>query len=228
MSANLPMLGFADPVSSWSHLLGAGVFLIVVLCLLRRNAGRALPLVVFGAATVFLLSMSGVYHLLDEGSAARPILRQLDHSGIYVLIAGTLTAVHLILLRGRWRWVMIVVAWTVCVLGVTLKAVFFDETPEWLSLALYLGMGWLGLVTTVRLGYLHGWRFVSLLIGGGLVYTLGAVLDYLRVPVLLPGVVGAHELFHVAVLTALGLHWAFIRRALRHAAAEVAPAGPGD
>ncbi|RKY17554.1 MAG: DNA-binding protein [Planctomycetota bacterium] len=217
MPDNVSLLGFADPVSSWSHLLGAAVFLGLTLRLLRRygsDALRVAAVLLLGVSSVFLLSMSGVYHLLEEGGSARPILRQLDHCGIFVLIAGTLTAVHLLLFSGRWRWIMIVVAWTVCALGITLKTVFFAQTPEWLGLALYLGMGWLGCVSTVRLGLLHGWPFVSLLFAGGMSYTLGAVLDFLRVPVLAPGLIGAHELFHLAVLIGLGLHFAFVRRAL--------------
>lgn len=213
----LSVPGFAEPVSSWTHLIGAAVFSVLSARLLRRHgkgAGRIVALLLLSFSTVFLLAMSGVYHLLDEGGAGRPVLRQLDHVAIFVLIAGTITAVHSILFSGAWRWGMITVAWLACGIGVAMKAFFFAETPEWLGLAVYLGMGWLGLISTARLWWLHGPAFVVLLATGGLIYTVGALLDFLRLPVLVPGVVGPHELFHLCVLAALGLHWAFIHSAL--------------
>lgn len=230
MPALPPVLALtvAEPVSSATHLLGAALFLALTVWLLRRHGdspARVTALLVFGVASVFLLSMSGVYHLLPVGGAARPILRQLDHSAIFVLISGTLTAVHLILFTGRWRWVMLAVAWTICTLGVVLKAVYFEQTPEWLGLGIYLLMGSLGLISTVQLWRLEGRRFVALLLAGGLTYTFGAVLEYLRVPVLLPGVVGPHEIFHLAVLAALGLHWGFVHHAL---VAQGGSAGVGE
>jgi channel protein (hemolysin III family) len=229
-----PLPGFADPVSSWTHLLGAAAFVIVTLRMLRRRGGdtaRVVALLVLGGSSVFLLSMSGVYHLLEVDGPARGVLRQLDHSGIFVLIAGTLTAVHMILFSGPWRWGMIAVAWSFCAVGVVLKAVFFDTTPEALGLAIYLAMGNLGLITTLRLWWLHGPAFIALLLAGGLTYTVGAVLDFLRVPVLVPGVIGPHELFHVAVLVALALHWRFLHVVLvdeeRRAGAAEGQLAPG-
>ncbi|MFT7463738.1 MAG: channel protein (hemolysin III family) [Pseudohongiellaceae bacterium] len=210
--------GFFEPVSSLTHLVGALVFLALSVPMLRHFArSRRLwtALGLFSFSVVFMLSMSGVYHLLDEGGVARPVLRRLDHVAIFVLIAGTLTAVHTVLMKGPWRWVMITVAWIACALGVALKVLYFDETPEWVALAVYLGMGWLGFISTMRLWYLHGPRYIAPLIAGGMLYTVGAVLDFLRAPVLIPGVVHAHELFHVCVLAALGLHWAFVSRVLR-------------
>ncbi len=217
MPDTISVPGFAEPLSSWTHLAGAAVFLVLWVRLIQRHGrvkGRLVSLLLFGFSAVFLLAMSGVYHLLDEGGVGRPVLRQLDHVAIFVLIAGTITAVHSILFSGPWRWAMITVAWTACGLGVIMKAFFFAETPEWLGLVVYLGMGWLGLISTIRLWCLHGMGFVALLAAGGLTYTVGAVLDFLRMPVLIPGVLGPHELFHVCVLVALGLHWRFVEQVL--------------
>jgi channel protein (hemolysin III family) len=226
----LSVPGFSEPFSSWTHLLGAVVFAVLgVRLLLRhgRGAGRIVALLLFGFSSVFLLSMSGVYHLLDADGAGRDVLRQLDHGAIFVLIAGTITAVHALLFKGPWRWVMIVLAWSICATAVTLKSVFFAELPEWASFSAYIGMGWLGIISILRLWWLRGLGYVALLLSGGLTYTVGALLDFLRLPVLLPGVIGPHELFHVAVLVALGLHWAFIQRVLASQdAPAVEPAGP--
>lgn len=217
MTETQSFLGFADPISSWTHLAGAVVFLVLAGHLWRRHGdtpSRLAAVLVFGASSVFLLAMSGVYHLLEEGGLARAVLRRLDHGGIFVLIAGSITAVHLVLFTGRWRWVMIAVAWILCTQGVVFKTVFFSEVPEWAGLGLYLLMGWLGLITTLRLWWLRGGRFVRLLLAGGVVYTVGAVVDFVGMPVLLPRWIGPHELFHVLVLVALGLHWGFVGQAL--------------
>src|SRR5947209_1613726 len=109
--ARLPELhrlpGFYEPFSSASHLLGAGVFLFLGLFLLRRGRGdraRVTYLAVYVFTGVFLLSMSGVYHMHARGGPARQILARLDHAGVFLLIAGTFTPAHGILFRGPLRW----------------------------------------------------------------------------------------------------------------------------
>src|SRR5687767_13132626 len=103
-----PMLsipGFGDPVSSLTHLAAAVVFAILSGFLVARgrgDAGRAASLAVFAFSCVLLLSMSGVYHLLTPDTAARAVLMRLDHAAIFVLIAGSFTPIHVILLRNRW------------------------------------------------------------------------------------------------------------------------------
>ncbi|GJM22782.1 MAG: hypothetical protein DHS20C15_26970 [Planctomycetota bacterium] len=217
MQTPVPIPGFADPLSSWTHLVGAAVFLVLGVRLMRRHrahGGHVAALLVLCVSSVLLLSLSGVYHLLERGGAARPVLRQLDHAAIFVLIAGSLTTVHGLLFAGRMRWLIITLAWCVCAAGVTLKLVFFAQTPEWLGLTAYFGMGLIGLVSTLSLWWLHGLAFVGLWLGGGLTYTAGALVDFLRLPVIVPGVLGPHELLHVAVLVALGLHWRFVTRVI--------------
>lgn len=208
-----PIPGFSEPVSCFTHLIGAGVFLVLGIVLLRRgrgHRGRMIALGVFAFACVFLLSISGTYHMLSPGSAGREVLRRLDHAAIFTLIAGSFTAVHALLFRGPWRWGMIAAIWTLAITAITFKTLFFHGVPEWLSLAMYLGMGWIGLLSGVKLHRRFGFRFVRPLLWGALAYTFGAVLEYLRWPVPIPGVVGPHELFHLAVLAGVFFHWRFI------------------
>jgi channel protein (hemolysin III family) len=212
-----PIAGFAEPVSSWSHLGGAGVFLWVsvrVARAQRESVDRCLALAVFAFATVLQLTVSGVYHLLDVPGPSRPVLQQLDHAAIFVLIAGTLTAVHGLLFTGAWRRNMILAAWTMCAIGICFKTAYFEETAEWLGLLSYFCMGLLGLFTTVKLWTSYGASFALPLLLGGLVYTVGAVCDFLREPVLVKGVLGPHEILHLCVLVALALHWRFLARAV--------------
>ena len=102
-----PIPGFSEPFSSLSHLLAAGMFAALGLYLLYRNGGnrgRILGLSVFVFSCVFLLSMSGVFHLLQPGGAGRDVLQRLDHAAIFVLIAGTFTPLHMMLFQGWRRW----------------------------------------------------------------------------------------------------------------------------
>ncbi len=209
----LPIPGFSDPFSSLSHLVGAGVFAVLTVGLLRRgrgHTGRVTALAVFAFASVFLMSMSGVFHQLPPGSPGRAVLQRLDHAAIFVLIAATFTPGHVILFRGLLRWVPLLLIWSAAATGITLKTVFFDDMSEPLGLALYLGMGWLGLFSGLLIWWVHGWRLLSPVVAGALAYTVGAVLEFNRWPVLIPGVVAAHELFHLAVLAGVGFHWWFV------------------
>ena len=209
----LSIPGFSDPVSSLTHLAAAVVFAILGAFLIasgRGEARRVISLVVFAFSCVLLLSLSGVYHLLTPKTAARSVLLRLDHAAIFVLIAGSFTPVHAILLRERWHWHLLAWIWGAAITGLTLKTVYFDAVPPWLGLLMYLGLGWLGLISTIALARRFGVRFVLPLVWGALAYTLGAVAEFLGWPVLVAGVVGPHEIFHLAVLAGISFHWAFI------------------
>jgi channel protein (hemolysin III family) len=210
----LSIPGFSDPVSSLTHLTAAVVFAILGAFLVARGRGdarRVISLAVFAFSCVLLLSLSGVYHLLTPETAARGVLMRLDHAAIFVLIAGSFTPVHVILLRDQWHWHLLAWIWVAAIAGLALKTVYFDTMPAWLGLLMYLGLGWLGLISTIALARRFGVRFVLPLVWGALAYTIGAVTEFLGWPVLAPGVVGPHEVFHLAVLAGVSFHWAFIR-----------------
>ena len=144
MQSIYPIPGFAEPFSSLSHLLGAGVFLVLSPFLFRRGLGcnlRTSGLAIFAFGTVFLLSMSGTYHLLDDGGTARRVMRMLDHAAIFVLIACSFTPIHIILFRGWGRWGVLALVWGFAVTAITMKMVYFDTMPQAVGLSLYLGMG---------------------------------------------------------------------------------------
>ena len=144
-------------------------------------------------------------------------LQRLDHAGIFLLIAGTFTAVHSILFRGIWRWGMLLMIWAIAITSITLKTIYFHDLSEWFGLSLYLGMGWLGAITGILLYRRFGFVFIRPLIYGALAYTSGAVVEFIRMPVLIPGVIGPHELFHITVLLGLGYHFAFVLSFCRYA-----------
>ena len=147
--------------------------------------------------TVFLLSMSGVYHLLGPG-AGRYVLRQLDVAGIFALIAGTITPVHAILFTGINRWGPILLVWAIAVTGITLRLVFWESFPRGLGTSIFLLMGWGWAASCVVLWTRYGLAFIRPLLLGGVAYTVGAIILGLNWPTVIPAVLGAHELWHLA------------------------------
>lgn len=211
----LGFCGMGDPVSSLMHLVGSLVFAALSGFLLRRGGkrvGHVVPLAVFAVSCIILLGLSGSYHLLEPATSARRLLQRLDHAAIFLLIAGTFTPVHCILFRGVLRWGVLAVIWSSAVAGMVLKTVFFENVAEGLSLSLYLAMGWSGLLSGAILWRRFGWAFVRPLTCGALAYTGGALLEFFRQPVLIPGVIGSHEVFHGAVVAGIAYHWRFIHQ----------------
>ena len=205
--------GFHEPFSAMSHLLGAAVFAALGVLLLRRagdDRARLALLGVFAFACVLLLAMSGVYHMTVTGGPAHDVMGRLDHAAIFVLIAGTFTPVHGLLFRGYQRWAPLVVIWGAAIAGIVIKTAFPAGVAEWVSLTLYLAMGWFGTAGGVLLWRRRGFAFIRPLLLGGIAYSVGAVMDFLRWPVVVRGVVHAHDVFHLAVLVGAGFHYAFI------------------
>ena len=214
--SNYSIPGFADPFSSIIHLLAAVIFFVLGIFLVGRgrgSLGHSIALALFVFSVVFLLSMSGVYHLLSGGTG-RIVLQRLDHAGIFLLIAGSFTPLHVIMFKGFLRWGILSIIWTLAIAGLTLKVIFFDSIPEWISLSVYLGLGWLGMISGLLLARRFGMSFIKPLVLSGLSYSLGGITEYLRWPVLIPGIIGPHEIFHIAVIFGIGFHWHFIAQCL--------------
>lgn len=219
----IPIPGFSDPFSAITHLMAALGFFIFGFRLLLQARGSAVRMITVGVyvfSVVFLLSMSGVYHLLDHDGAGRAVLQRLDHAGIFVLIAGTFTPVHAILFRGFWSWGFLFLIWLLAITGLTLTTIFFNDMAEWLGLMFYLGLGWLGIISGYLTHRLHGFEVVKPLIYGALAYTIGAIMEFMRWPVIIDGVIGPHELFHIAVIAGVAWHWLFIRNLLKQSEQE--------
>lgn len=207
-----PIPGFREPVNCFSHLAAIPLFVILGCYLVRQgrgSRGRTASLAIMAVSSVFLLAMSSVYHLLGPGTA-RNVMKQLDVAGVFTLIAGTATPIHVILFRGFNRWVPLLVAWSIAVTGIILRSVFSGLLVSEIGMAVFLLLGWGGLFSCVHLWRRYGFKFIKPLLLGGVAYTLGAIVLVLNWPILIRGVVGAHELWHVAVLVGLGQHWAFV------------------
>ena len=213
-----PIAGCAEPISCWSHLAAAVGLLVLTIFLVRRLLPRhplyALGIGLFGAACIFLLSISAYYHMLPLEHESRDSVQRLDHAAIYLVIASTICVVHTIIFVGWRRWAVISFVMALALTVITYKSIYFEQVPEYLGLISYLGFGWLGLFSAVAIWKMHGLKFIMPLFYGGIAYSIGAVLEFFREPVLISGYVGPHEIFHFAVVLGMGFHWYFVVAAL--------------
>lgn len=205
----IPLLGFHEPISSFSHLITAVVFLVYgikMLIVAKGNRLRSLSLSLYVFCGVFLFSMSGVYHLLQKGTTSNYVLQILDHAGIYLMISGTFTPFQIILLRNAKRWSPLSIIWILAITGLTLTSIFFSVMPEWLLLSFFISMGWMSLFTVWFIRKIH-FDTVKNIFYGGLLYTIGAIADFLRWPVIHGEYFGPHEIFHLFVSAAALVHF---------------------
>ena len=217
--AIIPIPGFSEPFNSISHITSAVVAFISTFFLIYRGRGnsrRVIGLLIYSFCLVFLLSMSGVYHILEKGFTANYVLKILDYTGIYALIAGTYTPIHLILFRGIYRWSVLLLVWFFSIVGITLTAIFFKDIPEWLSLIFFLSMGWIGLYSMWNIYRVHSKKLVIYLIVGGLAYSLGAIIEFIGWPILITGIIESHEIFHIFVIIGALIHWKLIYEIARY------------
>jgi len=178
--------------------------------ILAASAGRArLAAIVYAAAVSALLGTSALYHRITWQPSARRWMRRLDHSMIFVLIAGTYTPVALLALRGSLADAVLVVLWAGALGGVVFKLLWVDA-PKWLLAAVYVLLGLVSAAVFGQLPAAIGWLGVVGLACGGLLYTVGAIVYAAGRPDPVPAVFGYHEVFHALVLAAAALHYAVI------------------
>lgn len=165
--------------------------------------------IVFATSVAVMFGASALYHRVDWPDARRLWMRRLDHAGIYGLIAGTYTPFGLLLLRGNWRVVVLAIVWSGAAAAILLKLCWV-AAPKWLSAVTGIGLGWVGVVVFPQLLSRIGVGGSMLVLGGGLGYTVGALVYAFRRPDPAPTVFGYHELFHAFVIVAVGLQYAAV------------------
>jgi hemolysin III len=204
-----------EPVNGLTHAAG-GVLAVVGLGVLLATAAstgrldQLLAFGIFGLSLVALYAASALYHLLPLSPAGVARLRRLDHMTIFVLIAGTYTPFCVLALDGGWRWGLLALIWSLALCGVMLKLRWMDA-PRWLSVALYLGMGWIAVIAASELVRAVPPGGIAWVLSGGLVYSAGALAYGLKRPDPVPGVFGFHEVWHIFVLAGSACHfWAVL------------------
>lgn len=207
----LPWLGIRDPISMLSHLLGAALSAVALAALLRRARRRGLPaeahgtLMLYGVSMVLAFAASALFHTPSEESV---LLKKLDHAAIFLVIAGTCTAIYGSV-RRRWASRLTAGLWLACGSALVVKMLLWPM-PLWLTAAVYLVVALPALAGLPALGRVVGRRRLVSILAGGLLLLVGMVVFATRWPVLWPGVIEGHEVFHLLVLAAVGLHFHFI------------------
>src|SRR5918999_4695088 len=165
---------------------------------------------VFGFSLIALYTASALYPLLPLSPASVARLRRADHITIFVLIAGTYTPFCLLALDGGWRVGLLSLVWGLALCGILLK-ILWMEAPRWLSVALYLGIGWVAVIAAPALFRAVPAGGMVWVLGGALVYSAGALVYWLQRPNPIPGVLGFHELWHLFVMVGSACHfWAVL------------------
>lgn len=202
---------FKDPVSATTHFIGFLAALVAAALLVRLAAPdppKLVAMAIYGGALVTLFGASSFYHFFDLGDGGNRWLRRLDHAAIFLLIAGTSVPPLLLLLDGAWRIGFLAAVAALALAGVVFKLAWID-CPDWLGVALYLGMGWLALVPAQWIVPQLSHGALAWLVAGGAAYTLGAAIYARGWPDPWPGRFGHHEIWHCFVLAGAAAHYAF-------------------
>ena len=202
-----------DPGSAITHFIGMLMTAFAAVPILIRAASNPdrIHLISMG---IFLLSMcllyaaSTTYHWLDLTPRMNRILRKLDHSMIFVMIAGSYTPICLIVLRGRTGIFLCALVWSIALIGILLKICWIN-CPKWFSSALYITMGWVCVLAFTQIinslpPAAFGW-----LLAGGIIYTVGGIIYALKVPLFdaKHKNFGSHEIFHLFVMAGSACHF---------------------
>ena len=185
------------------------VALAVALIWSAPDGVPTLAAAVFGACVAIMLGTSALYHRVLWPHRARRMMRRADHAAIYLLIAGTYTPYGLLVLEGGWRWTVLAIAWCGAAAAIVQKFVWVDA-PTWIAAAIGIGLGWIGVIAFPEIVRDTGITGSMLLIAGGCLYTVGAVIYALKRPDPVPRVFGYHELFHALVVGAALCQYAAI------------------
>jgi hemolysin III len=186
---------------------------VVLVASARTGVGRVAALV-YAASLVALFAASSAYHRLGRSARAQGLLRRIDHASIYLLIAGSYTPICLLVLRGAWGWSLLGLVWASALVGVVVKLASFHRSRV-IGAVLYIAMGWsVVLVAPLLVGRLPV-AGASLLVTGGLLYTVGAVVLARRRPDPAPRIFGYHELWHSLVVLAGLCHYIAIYQVVR-------------
>ena len=164
---------------------------------------------VFGIALVLTFGVSALYHRVTWRPAARRVMRRLDHASIYLLIAGTYTPYGLLVLSGAWQFSVLGVVWIGAALAIMQRLVWIDA-PKWVAALAGISLGWVGVVVFPQILAGTGPAGTALVVAGGLLYTLGAVVYVVQRPDPVPSVFGYHEVFHLMTIAAAACHFAAI------------------
>ena len=191
--------------NGFTHLRGAILSFAALLALVIKTSIKdpsplsLTAVIIFGISMILLYSASTVYHMVISTDKVIAWLRKLDHSMIFILIAGSYAPFCLIALNNPPAWIMFSIILAIAVIGVCFKLIWFD-CPRWLSTVIYVVMGWMSVLLIVPLYRALSTEGLLFLVAGGLMYTIGALIYALKPKFLEFKHFGFHEIFHVFIM----------------------------
>lgn len=194
-----------EPVNSLTHLIGAILSLFALIAMLVKgvvndvSSVAIVSVVIFGISLILLYSISATYHGVITSDKIINRLRKLDHSMIFILIAGSYAPFCLIALGGSKGTIFFATIASIAVAGILFRMLWFD-CPRWLQTALYIGLGWAAIFMIKPLSAVLSPVSLFLLVLGGVLYTIGGVIYGLKPKKLQLGKFGFHEIFHIFII----------------------------
>jgi hemolysin III len=188
--------------------IASGAVLIAVAASLKGGSA-AVTTSIYAATVTLLFGTSALYHRLNWSPRAHRIMKRLDHSMIFVFIAGTYTPIAALTLPRTAAIAVMVTVWTGAVFGVALQTAW-PTSPRWLAVPCYIALGWVAVFVLPDLLHNAGVAALVLILVGGAVYTIGGVVYGIKRPNPIPGVFGFHEVFHACTLVAAVCHYVAI------------------
>jgi hemolysin III len=199
-----------NPVRGFLHGTAAVASTVGAVFLWEQGAGewsREIALLVFGLSLIALYTGSSLYHSVPWSRTWKLRMQRVDHSMIYILVAGTYTPLACIVLDGWVRWAALGAAWGIALVGI-LQKIFLPKIGDWFSIALQTTQGWVALPLFVPLAQRLPYPALLLTALGGVLYTVGMVCMVTERPRLWPRVFSHHEVFHVCVVAGSAAHYA--------------------
>jgi len=200
-----PVRGFLHGTAAIASFAG----LIVLIVRTSSDLLRMFTMIVFAGSMVALFTTSSLYHSVPWRERWKKRMQRFDHSMIFLLVAGTYTPIAFNVLSSSWKWITLGVVWGIAVFGI-LQKMFFPKVKNWLSITLYMVMGWFAVIPVRELFDRLPLEAMMLLIVGGACYSLGVILLVTKRPQLFPRIFSYHEVFHVLVISGALLHFLMI------------------
>jgi hemolysin III len=198
----------------WLHAYAAVISIVsgatlVAVAAATHGSRAGTTTAVYAATVTLLFGTSALYHRLNWGPRAHALMRRLDHSMIFVFIAGTYTPIATLTLDRDDAIVVLTVVWTGALIGVLLQTAW-PTAPRWLSVPCYIALGWVAVFVMPQVLHSAGVAALTLIVLGGAIYTVGGIVYGLKRPNPIPGVFGFHEVFHLCTLVAAICHYVAI------------------
>ena len=198
-----------EPVNGLTHFFAAIVAVIGLIALIIigwKSVVKEISLSIYGISLILLFAASATYHMVKAKPKVIERLRKLDHSAIYVLIAGTYTPFCVLMFQGFWKWGLLALIWSLAVTGVASEVILI-KAPRWLRVSVYIMMGWIVIAAIGEMLKVLPVGALVWLLAGGVIYTLGAIVYATKKLDLFPGRFGFHELWHIFVILAALAHF---------------------